>query len=89
MPKWTHDISRHRLEEILSAMEQRGYSENAAASRVLFCDTEGGCYFDEAPDPVESTIRDILNERGQDGWELVQVIFREKEMLSIWRKQTD
>lgn len=70
-------------------MEERGFAESDASSRILYCDSEGGCYFDEAPDPIEDTIKGILNERGQDGWELTQVIFREKEMLCFWRRQTE
>ena len=89
MHKWTYDISRHHLEDILTAMEKQGFAESDVGSRVLFCDSEGGCFFDDAPDPIEDAIKGIMNNRGQDGWELVQVIFREKEMLCFWRRQTE
>jgi hypothetical protein len=86
MIKWVYDITRHDQGEILRAMEARGFAEDNPESRVLFCVEKGGCYFDEAPDPYLESIKDILNERGQSGWELVELIFRQREMLCVWRK---
>lgn len=28
----------------------------------------------------------ILNEKGKEGWELVQVAFREADFICIWRR---
>ncbi len=55
-------------------------------AEVLFCDTQGVCYFDEAPDPYVAALKDILNERGENGWELVEILFREKEFICFWRR---
>ena len=44
---------------------------------------------DEAPNPYEKAIKEILNERGEHGWELVQITFREKEFICFWRKPVE
>jgi len=85
MGRWTYDISRHSLAEIVQMMRDRGYDADGG-SQVLFCDTQGRCFFDEAPDPYEMTIKDILNARGRDGWELVQITFREREFICFWKR---
>lgn len=89
MPRWTYDISRHSLGQVLEAMRAHGFSPADAGSRVLFCDQEGGCFFDDPSDPYQEALKDILNERGQDGWELVQVAFRERELICFWRKPAE
>lgn len=86
MSHWQYDISRHSLEEIVQLMERHGYLAQGDESRVLFCDTEGKCFFDESPDPYQQAITDLLNRRGSDGWELVQILFREKEFICFWKK---
>ena len=89
MMRWTYDISRHSLGQVLEAMRSRGFAPGDASSRVLFCDQEGGCFFDESPDPYQEALKGILNKRGQDGWELVQVAFREKELICFWRRPAE
>jgi len=85
--KWTYDISRHALGELLTEMEELGYAGSESASPVILCDTQGECVFDDAPDPLRETIVALLNERGSDGWELVQIIFRDQELVAFWKKE--
>jgi len=35
---------------------------------------------------VEAIVH-ILNEKGQQGWELVQIAFRQSDFISIWRRE--
>jgi hypothetical protein len=87
MTQWTYDISRHSLGEIIHIMNEHGFSSTeGSAEPVLFCDAQGDCFFDEAPSPYEAALKEILNERGQDGWDLVQVTFRERELICFWKK---
>ena len=67
MHKWTYEISRHRLEDILRVMEERGFVERDSGSRVLFCDSEGGCYFDEFPELYRCAVREVMP---PEAWEM-------------------
>ena len=89
MVQWAYDISRHSLGDVLAAMQADGFTPAESSARVLFCDQEGGCFFDESPDPYQQAIKDMLNKRGRDGWELVQIVFREKEFICFWRKPAE
>jgi hypothetical protein len=46
------------------------------------------CFFDEAPNPYVESIVHILNEKGEQGWELVQVTFRQADFICIWRRES-
>jgi len=52
---------------------------------MLYCDTEGICYFD-AGDPFLRAIEAVLNGPGEQGWELVQVTFRSHQMICFWKR---
>lgn len=89
MARWVYDISRHSLGEIISMMEAYGYDRQTTADQVLMCDQDGACFFDHSSDPYQKTIKEILDRQGAAGWELVQLAFREKEIIGFWKKQED
>ena len=84
MTRWMHDVSRHSLAQVQERLARHGYQSREG--EVIFCDTAGHCYFDSAPNPYQDTIREILDEKGRDGWELVQIAFREQEFICFWRR---
>ena len=71
-------------EEILSRLPE---TEAASAPDTLFCDAEGVCFFDEAPNPYLGSLEEILNESGGEGWSLVQVIPRQQDLICFWRRE--
>ena len=71
---------------MLNIREKLGHPADPAGSGIVYCDTEGECFFDDAPNPYVEAIVHILNEKGQEGWELVQVAFREADFICIWRR---
>jgi len=84
MGAYEHTITIYDREGILGDVD-------AAASppSVVFCDTEGTCFFDEAPNPYVKAIIDLLDETGKEGWELVQVAPREQDLICFWRRETE
>ncbi|MGQ9457728.1 MAG: hypothetical protein ACUVXH_06755 [Anaerolineae bacterium] len=84
MTRWTYQITTHSLEDLLRLAEALGGSAEEA-SPVIFCDSEGVCFFDEAPNPYVAAITELLNREGQNGWELVQIAFRARQLICIWR----
>jgi hypothetical protein len=87
MDRWEYQITAHPVEEVLKVREELGHPPDPEGPRVIYCDTEGSCFFDEAPNPYVEAIVHILNERGEQGWELVQIAFREADFICIWRRE--
>lgn len=88
MTRWTYQITTHSREELLQMAEALGGPVGEAAP-VIFCDSEGVCFFDEAPNPFVAAITQLLNRKGQDGWELVQIAFRARQLICIWRRPAE
>ncbi|MBC7225007.1 MAG: hypothetical protein H5T59_12175 [Anaerolineae bacterium] len=79
-------LTTHSREEILEVAEEVQGGPVGQAAPMIFCDAEGTCFFDDAPNPYVAAITEILNRKGQDGWELVQIAFREQQLICIWRR---
>jgi hypothetical protein len=87
MNRWEYQITTHPVSEVLEVREKLGHPPDPSGPRVVYCDTEGQCFFDEAPNPYVEAIVHILNDKGEVGWELVQIAFREADFSCIWRKE--
>jgi len=72
MDRFEYDVSSHPADQFKRL--------------VFFCD-EQGCRRDEVPvdDPV--VLADLLAERGQQGWELVQIMYRGSKLVAIWKRR--
>jgi hypothetical protein len=53
---------------------------------VYFCAQDGQCSLEHVPSKQLNVLQNILNERGRDGWELVQVTFGKDGVLVFWKK---
>jgi hypothetical protein len=75
-------------EEIMSRFEYHVTKHPADAFRSLayFCSEQGECGFDEIPTDEMGVLRDILNEQGGLGWDLVQLIFEREGMVAVWKR---
>ena len=57
-------------------------------SRLVFYCSEGGeCGIDEVPGQDTAVLQDILNKRGEDGWELLQLSFGKDGIVSFWKRR--
>ncbi len=54
---------------------------------VFFCSESGQCGIDEVPDSDTATLQDLLNKRGAEGWELVQLAFGTDGVISFWKRR--
>ena len=84
MAGYEHTITIYDRERILSDVTSIGPPPS-----VVFCDTEGICLFDEAPNPYVTAIIDLLNDMGRDRWKLVQLIPREQDIICIWHRELE
>jgi hypothetical protein len=81
--KWRYHITVHASDDILAMT--RGPVEQAPPT--IFCDDEGACYFDSGPNPLTQAIEQLLNQVGEDGWELVQIAFRPGQIIGFWKQE--
>lgn len=82
MKGWRYRITIHSADEILARLT-RPIEE---IPPVIFCDTQGACYFDPGPNPLTQAIEEILNQAGEQNWELVQINFRPHQMICFWKQ---
>jgi hypothetical protein len=54
---------------------------------IYFCSKSGQCGIDEISQDQTRTLTDILNNRGREGWELVQIVFGEDGMMNFWKRR--
>lgn len=54
---------------------------------VFFCSEQGACSIDKVPDEQTKTLKNILNERGEQGWEMIQTNFGKDGLLIFWKRQ--
>jgi hypothetical protein len=73
MKKFTYEITKHPTDEFTHL--------------VYFCSDKGECNIDQVPLNQTNIFVDILNERGSQGWELVQVFFGKDGMVVFWKKE--
>ena len=53
---------------------------------VYFCTDQGQCNLDQLPSDQMGVLGAKLNERGSEGWELVQVLFGEGGVVAFWKR---
>ena len=54
---------------------------------VYFCTDHGKCNLEELPSDQLTTLGDLLNERGEQGWELVQVFLGRDGVVAFWKRE--
>jgi hypothetical protein len=86
MPSWRYDITSYSVEDVQQLVAQQEHQAGPFAPSLMYCDKEGTCFFDQMPNRYVNVIVDILNGRGREGWELVNVAFRERQMICVWKR---
>ena len=54
---------------------------------VFFCSEEGDCSLNQVPHDQTTQVKEILNERGNDGWELITINFGKDGMIAFWKRE--
>jgi hypothetical protein len=68
------------------------YAFTAHAARdfrqlIYFCTPGGECGLEEAPEEEAEALARLFNERGAQGWELVQLLFGGDGLLACWKRR--
>ena len=61
MEKYEYAITSHTADEILATISDLSAE---AEPPVVYCDSQGVCFFDDAPNPYTAAIVGILNAQG-------------------------
>jgi hypothetical protein len=73
MRQFEYEITRHSAEEL--------------NQMIVFCSEGGECNLEDVPHSQTDIFRNILNEKGRDGWELVDIAFGKGGILAFWKRQ--
>ena len=82
--RFAYTLATHSVEDVREYLERAGKEPPADGMPVMYCDSHGQCMFDEQRQPYVQALEALLNEQAEQGRRLVQVIFRERQMISIW-----
>lgn len=63
------------------------HSAEAFRETAYFCTDHGDCSLEDVPVDQAAVLEDLLNARGRQGWELVQVIFGRNGLLAFWKRR--
>ena len=64
-----------------------GHAADAFHRVVYFCTDRGECGADGLPGDQIRALSAVLNERGAEGWELVQLHFGTDGVLAFWKRE--
>ena len=56
---------------------------------ILFCSSDGSCNMEVVASEQIKKMETLLNERGLEGWELVQASFGKEGVLVFWKRQIE
>ena len=72
MKKFEYRITKHSAEQFNEL--------------VFFCSESGECSLNKIPRDQVAILEEILNAEGDQGWELIQLIFGEGGILAFWKR---
>ena len=74
MAKWDYWVTLHEL------------PPRCEEDKVIECDHAGNCFVHDTCQGGTGWLEDIFHTKGQEGWELVQSGYHNRELLCIWKK---
>lgn len=72
MQRFEYEITRHQADTFREL--------------TFYCSEKGACSLDKVPREQSDVLRDLLNERGWQGWELVQIAFGDNGLMAFWKR---
>jgi hypothetical protein len=72
MVRFEYEITKHPAEEFNQL--------------IYFCTDEGDCTLNDLPQDQVAMLVDILNKRGDQGWELIEMFFGKDGVIALWKR---
>jgi hypothetical protein len=76
MSKWEYQVTLHEL------------PPRCEEGKIFECDDAGRCFVHDTCQGGVGWLEGLLQTKGQEGWELVQSGYHNRELLCIWKKRT-
>jgi hypothetical protein len=62
------------------------YSAEEFSKFTYFCTSNGECSIDDLPSTQVEIFVSLLNKRGAEGWELVEIFFGKDGIVAFWKR---
>lgn len=72
MIRFEYEISKHSAEEF--------------SKLIYFCSDQGECALNELPPDQLRGLAKLLNKRGDEGWELIEMFFGKDGIVAFWKR---
>ena len=79
MTQWEYSITVHELPEM----------QPKEPGRTIECDQDGLCFIHDAFQGGVAWVENLFQEKGKEGWELVQSGYHNRELLCVWKKRKE
>lgn len=83
MKKWEYNITFHSLDDLGISQKDIDFPAN----QVIACDTEGHCYFNDVMKSYLDVFKSTLDEKGAEGWELIQLEYHRGSLVCFWKRE--
>ncbi len=60
---------------------------NTFTKLTYFCSEKGECSLEEVPAEEPQILVNLMNERGKQGWELIQLVFGRDGVMTFWKRR--
>lgn len=54
---------------------------------VYFCSPDGNCDLQQVPADEPKALVEVLNGHGEEGWELIQLVFGSGGLIAYWKRK--
>lgn len=68
------------------ALEEKGVVTHPHKNIMFACKPEGTCEVHDIGMEQMENLSGLFNEMGEDGWELIQLVFHKSGIVSFWKR---
>lgn len=79
MTQWEYSITIHQLPEM----------QPKKPGGTIECDQDGLCFIHDAFQGGVEWVENLFQEKGKEGWELIQSGYHNRELLCVWKKRKE
>ena len=89
--KWVYDLTIHNSVELMASPTEDSawQARDESQLRVISCDAQGQCFYDEILRPDVRPFLRLLNRKGAEGWELIQHSYHAGYLYLLWKREAD
>ena len=73
----------------LKELEEKGVAVDSENNLIYACRTDGSCEVHDVKAEQLERLSAVLNSMGEEGWELVQLIFHSSGIISFWKRAVE